>query len=310
MSTSVHVPRRPEAQAGGILGGALGSALLFSIPFLGLASGFPLIVQRLKRGLGSAVLAALLAAALLATVSRRPYEVLVFLAILVAPSLLMAEALARGRGLVRGCGWAFALLLAELALGLLFAGQSLADAWFFRPLDLMGSSEFLQGMRARGLPQESVDEWVEQVRFTRQALATIYPGAFVVVAGVLVLANGWLLRTYLARRDPGWLDGGEFESIRWPLGLVVAFVASGLSVLIPFVRPLAYNVLVVAIFFFFIQGLAVVAFYAHRLAGPKLLRPLVVALVLAWVPQLLALLGLFDAFFDFRKWAEPPKEAA
>jgi hypothetical protein len=36
----------------------------------------------------------------------------------------------------------------------------------------------------------------------------------------------------------------------------------------------------------------------------------VVVLVLAWAPQLLALLGLFDAFFDFRKWAEPPKAEA
>lgn len=310
MSTSVHAPQRPEAQAGGILGGALGSALLFSIPFLGLASGFPLVVQRLKRGLGSAVLAAFLAAALLATVSNQPYQVVLFLAILVAPSLLMAEALARGRGLVRGCGWAFALLLAELALALVFVGAPLADAWFFKPLDLMGSPQFLEGLRTKGLPRESIDDWVQQVRLTRRALEIVYPAAFVVLAGCFVLANAALLRTYLARRDPGWLDGGEFETIRWPLGLVVAFVAAGLSVLAPPLRPVAYNVLLIAAFFFFLQGLAVVAFYAHRLAGPRFLRPLVVLLVLAWAPQLLALLGLLDAFFDFRKWAEPPKAEA
>jgi len=310
MSTSVQAPRRPDTQAGGILSGALGSALLFSIPFLGLASGFPLVVQRLKRGLWSAVLAALLAAALLAAISRQPQQALVFLAILVAPSLLMAEALARGRGLVRGCGWAFALLLTELCLALFFAGPNLAAAWFFQPLDLMGSREVLDGIRASGLPQPTVDAWVEEVRLTRKALETVYPAAFVVLAGFFVLANGALLRTYLARRDPGWLEGGEFETIRWPLGLVVAFVASGLSVLLPPLRPVAYNVLLIAAFFFFVQGLAVLVFYAHRLAGPRFLRPLVVVLVLAWAPQLLALLGLFDAFFDFRKWAEPPKAEA
>ena len=27
-----------------------------------------------------------------------------------------------------------------------------------------------------------------------------------------------------------------------------------------------------------------------------------------WAPQILALLGLFDNWFDFRKWAEPPNE--
>ena len=57
------------------------------------------------------------------------------------------------------------------------------------------------------------------------------------------------------------------------------------------------------------QGLAVAAFYAHRLAGPPFLRAAVVVLVLVnpWAPQILALLGLFDIFFNFRKWALPPE---
>jgi len=310
MSTTVQAPRKPEAQAGGILGGALGSVLLFLVPFVGLVSAFPLVVQRLKRGLWSAVLAALLATALVAAVSKQPQQPLLFLGILVAPPLLMAEGLARGRGLVRGCGWAFALLLFELALALFFAGPDLASVWFFQPLDVLGSREWLEGIKTSGLPQVSAEQWVEEVHQTRKALEIVYPAAFVVLAGCFVLANGALLRTYLAHRDPGWLEGGEFETIRWPLGLVVAFIASGLSVLAPPLRPLAYNGLVIVAFFFFLQGLAVVAYYANRLAGPRFLRPLVVVLVLAWAPQLLALLGLFDAFFDFRKWAEPPKAEA
>ena len=50
--------------------------------------------------------------------------------------------------------------------------------------------------------------------------------------------------------------------------------------------------------------------YARRLAGPPLLRVAVLVLVLAnpWAPQILALLGLFDNWLDFRKWAEPPSE--
>jgi hypothetical protein len=41
-----------------------------------------------------------------------------------------------------------------------------------------------------------------------------------------------------------------------------------------------------------------------------LLRVAVLVLVLAnpWAPQILALLGLFDNWFDFRRWAEPPAE--
>jgi hypothetical protein len=126
------------------------------------------------------------------------------------------------------------------------------------------------------------------------------------------LANAALLRFYLARRDPGWLDGGEFEGIRWPLGLAVAFVLAGVSVALPLLRPAGYNILLVLAFFFALEGLAVVAFYARRLAGPPLLRAAVVILVLVnpWAPEILALVGLFDIWIDFRKWAEPPAPVA
>ena len=125
----------------------------------------------------------------------------------------------------------------------------------------------------------------------------------------MVLANAALLRFYLARRDPGWLEGGEFERIRWSPLLAMGFVLAGAAVAVPEFRPVAYNVLLVLAFFFLLQGLAVTAFYAHRLAGPPLLRAAVVVLVLInpWAPQILALLGLFDTWIDFRKWAEPPE---
>jgi uncharacterized protein YybS (DUF2232 family) len=127
-----------------------------------------------------------------------------------------------------------------------------------------------------------------------------------------VIANAGLLRLYLLRRDPGWLEDGEFERVRFPLALVGVFILSGAAVALPVARPAAYNVLLVVAFFFALQGFAVVAFYARRLAAPPLLRAAVLVLVLAnpWAPQILALLGLFDNWFDFRRWAEPPREKA
>src|SRR5262249_12131093 len=109
------------------------------------------------------------------------------------------------------------------------------------------------------------------------------------------------------RRDPGWLEGGEFERIRWSPLLAMGFVLAGAAVALPDLRPAAYNVLLVLAFFFLLQGLAVTAFYAHRLAGPPFLRIVVVGLVLlsSVAPQILALLGLVDTWGDFRKCAEP-----
>ncbi len=314
---SAPAGERGEPRPGGFLAAGVSAALLFSVSLLSpvlsplaFVCPFPLIVQRLRGGLGGALLATLGAAAVLAF-SFSPGQAAFFCCFLVGPGLLIGEAMARGRGLVRGCGWAFALLSVEISAALVFASGTLA-ARALEPLEQLRSTSFLEDLKGSGLPAERMVEWTEEVTTLHDAMAVVYPAAYIIMGALLVLANAALLRFYLARRDPGWLDGGEFEGIRWPLGLAMAFVASGVSVALPLLRPAGYNVLLVLAFFFALQGLAVVAFYARRLAGPPLLRVAVVILVLVnpWAPQILALLGLFDIWIDFRKWAEPPASGA
>ena len=303
---------RSEPRLGAVLSAGLASALLFSVSLflpvlflVAIVSPFPLIVQRLRGGMNG-LMSAVVATAVLAAVFT-PGQAVAFLLVLAAPGLLIGEAMARGRGLRRGCGWAFALLSAQISLALLWGGSEMSEH-ILTPLDQYRSPRFLEEMKSGGLPPERVADWAEQVGELRDAIAVVFPAAYIILGGLVVLANGALLRAYLARRDPGWLDGGEFERIRWPFPLAVAFVLSGAGVAFPLLRPAAYNALLVLAFFFALQGLAVVAFYARRLAGPPLLRAAVVVLVLVnpWAPQILALLGLFDMWFDFRKWAEPP----
>jgi len=313
MSASIPVHERPEPRTGGFVSAAMGAALLFGVslfaPLLALlstVSPLPLIVQRIRGGAGSAGTAAALATAMVAAIS--PTQSLFFLLFLALPGLLIGEATARGRGIVKGCTWAFALLALEIGAALFFAAPDLAHV-AVTPFEQTRSPEFLELLRGSGWTQDHIDAWSEQSKAMGQAIAVVYPAVFVIVGALVVLANAALLRFYLLRRDPGWLEGGEFEGIRWPLGLVAAFVLSGACVLLPPLRHTGYNVLLVVAFFFALQGLAVVAFFARRLAGPPLLRAGLVILVLLnpWAPQILALLGLFDTWFDFRKWAEPPE---
>ena len=252
-------------------------------------------------------MATLLAAAVLAAVFS-PGHALMFLAAWAVPVGLIGEALSRGRGLRKGCAWAFGLLATEMLVALFFASPIL-EARALQPFDHFRSASFLEEMRAGGMPPDQIEAWTEQVAILRAVMAVVYPAAYIIMAALVVLANAVLLRWYLARSDPGWLDGGEFEGLRWPFALSVLFVASGLSVLAPPLRSAGYNVLLVLAFFFVLQGLAVVAYYANRLAGPPVLRAAILVLVLVnpWAPQILALLGLFDMWFDFRKWAEPPQ---
>jgi uncharacterized protein YybS (DUF2232 family) len=303
-----------EPRLGGLVGAGAVSALLFGslalgVPFLLLSSlaPLPIAVQRLRAGALGAWLAAGLAAALVAASSALPVAGF-YLLVLAIPGLLLGESLARGRGLLRGCEWAFAALVAEIAAVLVFAFQARDRllAW----IEQGRSEAFLAQLKAGGMQPEQIAEFTEFVGRVSDALALLFPAALVIGAAVLVAANAALFRLYLLRRDPGWLEDGEFERVRWPLAVVVVFVLSGAAVALPLARPAAYNVLLVTAFFFVLQGLAVVAFYARRLAGPPLLRAAIVVLVLAnpWAPQILALLGLFDNWFDFRRWAEPPSE--
>ena len=311
-SVTARVRERSEPRTGGALGAALFSALMFGsfvrlpllLPFALLAP-FPLIVVRLRSGAIPGVLATLSAAALLGALLGGG-QGLAYL-MLVAPILLIGESMARGRGMVRGCAWAFAVLALEIGTALVFANPQM-EAMALAPLEHSRSAEFLKDMRA-SVPPEQVDAFRQQVATTYEAMRIIYPAAYIISVAVIVLLNASLLRLYLRRRDPGWLDAGEFEGVRWPFLLAVAFVGMGLAVLSPLLRPAAYNGLLVLAFFFGLQGLAVVSFYAQRLAAPPLLRAAVLVLVLInpWAPQILALIGLFDIWFDFRKWAEPPE---
>jgi hypothetical protein len=233
-----------------------------------------------------------------------------YMVVLLLPGLVMVEALVKGRGLRRGALLAFVLVAAEISFALLTITPK-AEADLLEPLQKLSSAEFLADMRTR-LPQENVDDWAEKTRTMYAVMQVVYPAALLIAGAVAVLANATLLHGWLARRDPGFLEGGEFEGIRWPLGLVAVFILGGASVVIPPLRAAGYNVLLVTAFFFAVQGLAVVTYYAHRLAAPRFLRIGLVALVVInpWAGQILALLGLFDTWADFRKWADPPQAEA
>jgi uncharacterized protein YybS (DUF2232 family) len=304
-----------EPRLGGLVGAGALAAVLFGLAAfvpalapLSFVSPLPIAIQRLRGGAVAAWLAAVLAAALVAA-TESPEQALGFLMALVVPGLLLGESLARGRGLLRGCAWAFGLLVLEVASALLFAGDAIARRTL-APLEHLRSEAFLSELRASGVPAEAITGFAEQATLMRDVIAVVFPAVWIIGAAVVVIANAGLLRFYLLRRDPGWLEDGEFERVHFPLALVAVFILSGATVALPAARPVAYNVLLIAAFFFALQGLAVVAFYARRLAAPALLRAALLVLVLAnpWAPHILALLGLFDNWFDFRRWAESPRE--
>jgi uncharacterized protein YybS (DUF2232 family) len=310
--SAVHANDHPRT--GGILWAAVGSALAYgaavSFPFIApvaAVSPFPLLLVRLRSGMGGSLLGVASAAALILALLS-PGHGLAYLAFFAMPALLMGESVARGRGMVRGCALAFAVLAGEILTVLLFASPRVEQVTY-GVIDALRSPALLADMRAGGWPAEQVEVWVERVAMTHRLLEVVYPAVYVILGALVILANAALLRAYLRRRDPGWLEAGEFENIRFPVVLTLLFVVSGLAVISPALRPFGYNVLLVVAFFFALQGLAVVGYYVSRLAAPAVLRGAVMLLVLLNPLQfeILALIGLFDIFLDFRKYAEPPE---
>ena len=307
VSAGAH--ERPEPRS--VLWAGLLSVLVFSVaatlPLLTLPlltlTPFPLAVLRLRGSLGNAVLATAMAAAVAGALLGPGFGIL--LATVAAPGLVLADSMARGRGMRRGTAWSMGFAALELAMALLFAPARMA-ALALAPWEEVRSAPFVEGLRAAGLPAEQVQWWLDRATMLHGVLEVVYPAFFLIAGAGIALGHALALRLFLRRRDPGWLEGGEFESARLPMVLSVLFVGCGAAVLSPPLRPLAYNVLLILGFLYVLQGVAVVSFYARRLAAPPLLRGAVLLLVLVnpWAPQVLALVGLFDLWFDFRKWAE------
>lgn len=109
------------------------------------------------------------------------------------------------------------------------------------------------------------------------------------------------------RRGDASAEEFRLRNLRLPDFLIVAFVVSGLS---PFaagaIRDAGLNVLAVVIFLYWLQGLAVVRMILTR-SAVRFFSSTVAFLLLAvlafnWLGiAALALTGLFDSFFDFRK---------
>jgi uncharacterized protein YybS (DUF2232 family) len=309
MNVSVTAGAREgqEPRPWGPLAAALFAAAVFTVCLrypllLGLAavSSTPIAIQRL-RGTAPAFVATAGAAALIGAAFSSFEIALLFVLAAAVPALLLGEAMARGRGLRRGCLWAF------IALSLQISGLLLVDGPGMARLATSAAADLQSQPAGQLMLADQVEQWNERAKILESALAIVYPAAWLILGGLMITLHAAVVRTYLARRDPAWLDGGEFEGIRMPFGLAIVFVMAGAGVLVPPVRPLAYNVLLLVTFFLVLQGMAIVLYYANRLNGPPFLRKLVVVLVLvnyAWASQLLALLGLFDLWFDIRRYAD------
>jgi uncharacterized protein YybS (DUF2232 family) len=157
-----------------------------------------------------------------------------------------------------------------------------------------------------GFPQESLNLFSEKIPEIVEQMLRLLPSLLFVSLCLVVLLNVlFLLRRFPERRDQ-WLSIATFREWKCPEPLVWALIACGFAVFVPaseWVTIVALNVLLVTGVCYFIQGLAIVAFFFHKNNVPRFLRSATYILIIFQqiFTLLVAALGLFDLWGDFRR---------
>ena len=271
------------------------------VPFLalplgiaGLFSALPLMVARISGRFAHAGIAAA-AATLFVSLLDSPAAGMGFAFLFGLWGLVAAEVTARRKSVIMGCAMGFAVLSVEALYANFSEGTAALEATLRSP---QVQTAFDQWAAQVPLEAQEAKVTIERVR---SGIVALYPSLSVVSAAAIVALNAIALGRFVHRsRIPGF-PKDELGLLRWPFGLVIAFVLSGALLLAPSLKTAAWNGLIVTLFLFLLQGLSVISFGLARLFPSELMRTLLLmaSLLGPWA-VLVSLLGLFDQWFDFR----------
>jgi uncharacterized protein YybS (DUF2232 family) len=203
-------------------------------------------------------------------------------------------------------GVAAAMLATAAGVLLYFYGS-----WGAMTQDLRGSlidnlTVALRVHEKMGFPQESLNLFREKIPEVVEQMLQLLPGLLFVSLCMVVLLNILFIWRRFPDRRAQWLSVGTFREWKCPEQLVWALIACGFAFFVPaneVVTIVALNVLLVTGVCYFIQGLAIVAFFFHKNNVPRFLRSATYILIIFQqiFTLLVAALGLFDLWGDFRR---------
>jgi uncharacterized protein YybS (DUF2232 family) len=203
-------------------------------------------------------------------------------------------------------GVAAAMLATAAGVLLYFYGS-----WGAMTQDLRGSlidnlTVALRVHEKMGFPQESLNLFREKIPEVVEQMLQLLPGLLFVSLCMVVLLNILFIWRRFPDRRAQWLSVGTFREWKCPEQLVWALIACGFAFFVPaneVVTIVAVNVLLVTGVCYFIQGLAIVAFFFHKNNVPRFLRSATYILIIFQqiFTLLVAALGLFDLWGDFRR---------
>lgn len=275
----------------------------FAGPLAGVFAPFPVVYYTLRNGrvVGSAIV--VLAVSVLSSIS--PAGAFFYLFQCGIFSMLLAEFLMRGNRPGKSIVFAVAVTIGIITVsGLLYAVSSGADV---NGLIVKGINTAITQSQAyyqkAGVTGEDLAVLQTALKEAGDLISRTYPALGVICFGAIGGINVLILKR-MANRLPQRIEFGEFTSFRTPEKVVWLLIVSGFALLLhnEVVATISLNVLVVALFLYFVQGLAITGHFFARFNLPRFMR-LIFYFVLVIQPYLLiavTALGLFDLWCGFR----------
>jgi uncharacterized protein YybS (DUF2232 family) len=293
-----------------VLGSALTVALYMLsiwVPVVGFITGalvpFPCIYFRLKSGrtVGLAIIALTLGVLFISGIP----DLIFFFLQYVAISALLPEFLVRGKG--AGSSVHYSVLIAVICLLL-----SALYYWHFFSVnfDKYVAGQIHSVINALGgiyqdssFTRDEVEQLLNGLHQTEKVLVKIYPALLIICYYVMAGLNVLLLRK-TCRSFESTIGISRFSAYRNPDLIVWVFIIAGFALMldIGYVERIALIVIVITVFLYAIQGIAILVSYCERSNNARFMKILlaVTLIILPYLSLIVAGVGLFDMWVDFR----------
>ncbi len=232
-------------------------------------------------------------------------EGLGYLAQFGALSFLLPFFLRRGLSWDRSVGLTLAVVLALCGLvlaGLASVEEVDAGAVVGKFLQAQTDQALALAQKAKLTGDQAV-QFEALVRQTAEFLHGAYPAVVAIALGGLLLVTIFGLN--LLARDEYRISGFPFHLWKLPEMLIWGLIGAGALTLFPsgIIAVAGFNLLLVMLAAYFLQGLAIVGHFFRKKGLPPALRALGYILVVTLNPLLVVVtgLGVFDLWIDFRK---------
>jgi uncharacterized protein YybS (DUF2232 family) len=275
----------------------------------------PVIIVGYRNGLKASILSAM-SAGLIVSLLTQP---LIGLGLLIGfglPGILMGYMIGKKVNpyiIIFLCGLVLSLtMVGEFLISLKVSGIDLLQ--FLSQIDATMKSQLettLDMYRRLGIAEKEMQRMSEYFAQSVEAMKLIFPSALI-VSGLLSAFVDYKLTGLILKRIGHSIPDTERFS-KWRLREPYSYILVGLVALaiaasylkIPFLTAVATNISTVIMLILSIIGLSVIIYFARvygdRNGIPKGLRIAIVAFILIAFAQFIAMVGILDMAFDFRK---------